>query len=100
MSPGARLALLTVLLTAVGCASRERLPEIPEQVTVVVEKYRPLPSWATEPLDKPQPADGTVGERVRSEHARGVVIDLANCHRRLLARLDKGEAVSDQECTP
>jgi D-alanyl-D-alanine dipeptidase len=95
----AGLLLLVLLLPAVGFTACERRPNVPEQVTVVVEKYRPLPTWATAPLDKPQPADGTVGERVRSEHARGVVIDLANCHRRLLGLLDKGEPVDDAECS-
>ena len=94
-----RLCLLPLLLAATGFTSCQRRPTIPEQVPVVVERFRPLPSWATEPLDKPQPADGTVGERARSEQARGVVIDLANCHRRLLARLDKGEAIDARECS-
>lgn len=87
-----------IVLACAALAACQTVPNVPEQVTVVVEKFRPLPSWATEPLAKPVPADGTVGERVRSEHARGVVIDVANCHRRLLARLDKGEAIDRKEC--
>lgn len=89
------IAAAAVLMLLAAC---QTTPNVPEQVTVVVEKYRPLPAWATEPLEKPQPADGTVLERVRSEHARGVVIDLANCHRRLLAKLDRAESVGETEC--
>lgn len=93
-----RLAIVVLALPAAGFTGCQTRPNVPEQVTVVVEKFRPLPAWAKEPLPKPQPADGTVRERIRSEHARGVVIDLANCHRRLLARLDSGEAVDPKEC--
>lgn len=78
-----------------GCQPR---PNLPEQVTVVVEKYRDLPSWATTPLAKPAPVDGTVQARVQSHDQRGTTIDLANCHRRLLAKLDAGEQVDAQEC--
>lgn len=88
--------LLAPLLTAASCGNSR--PQLPETVEVVVEKYRDLPTWATEPLPLPQPADGTVGERVQSEHDRGEVILLANCHRRLLGKLDKGEPVDEKEC--
>lgn len=93
---------LTVLLLAAlplfGFTSCERRPEVPREVKVVVEKMTPPPSWATDPLAKPEPADGTVGARTRSHEARGAVIDVANCHRRLLARLGRGEHVDPKEC--
>lgn len=78
-----------------GCSS---VPKVPEKVTVVVEKYKPLPDWATDPLLKPLPWDGTVGAYLKSEDDRGNVIDLANCHRWLLKKLDAGETVSPKDC--
>lgn len=92
---GIALALLVVPLMGASCQPR---PNVPEQVDVIVEKYRDLPTWATEPLVKPAPIDGTVEARIRSEEARGVIVDLANCHRRLLTKLDNGEAVDEKEC--
>lgn len=90
--------VLVPLLTAASCGTTR--PQLPETVEIVVEKYRDLPTWATDPLPKPMPADGTVGARVMSEDARGHVIDLANCHRELLRKLDKGEQVDPKECEP
>jgi hypothetical protein len=93
------LLLLTVLLLpALGFTGCQPRPNVPQQVTVVVEKFKPLPAWATDPLAKPEPADGTVGARLRSHEARGAVIDVANCHRLLLKKLDAGETVDPQEC--
>jgi hypothetical protein len=89
------LALFLAAALVTACAS---VPNVPEQVIVPVERFKPLPTWATEPLPVPQPIDGTVEARIRSEAARGITIDLANCHRRLLAKLDKGETVDKQEC--
>lgn len=91
-------AALTLALAFAALPGCKTVPNVPQAVRVPVEAYRPLPSWATEPLPMPFPADGTVEARVRSEHARGVVIDLANCHRRLLVRIDKGEVVDEKEC--
>lgn len=91
------LALVLALAGFGGCGQLAR-PDIPQTVTVVVEKDRPLPPWATEPLPKPQPVDGTVGARTASHDQRGIVIDLANCHRRLLDRLGRGEKVDPKEC--
>lgn len=88
--------LLTPLITAASCGNTR--PQLPETVEVVVEKYRDLPSWATDPLPIPHPADGTVGERVRSENDRGEVLLLANCHRALLRKIEKGEQVDPKEC--
>lgn len=90
------LALLAVLALA-GCGTTR---EMPETVTVTVEKYRDLPAWATDELDKPMAADGTVGARIKSENARGQTIDLANCHRRLLRDIDAGRVVERDTCHP
>lgn len=92
------VTLLATVLALPACQSAPKLPQVPEQVTVVVERYKPLPSWATEQLVKPEAASGKVGDRLRNEEARGGVIDVSNCHRRLLARLDKGETVDKKEC--
>lgn len=89
--------LAAVALALAACVS---VPKVPEQVTVVVEKYRDLPTWATAPLAKPQPVDGTVEARVRSHDQRGTTIDVANCHRLLLAKLDAGEVVDEKDCAP
>ena len=88
-----------ILLIAIALLSAcKTLPTVPEKITVVVEKYKPLPDWATKPLRKPMPADGTIGEIMASEFSRGVIIDLANCRARLLLKLDRGEAVDAKDC--
>ncbi|GAB3755170.1 hypothetical protein [Lysobacter olei] len=92
------LTLTATVMALAACQTTPKLPQVPEQVTVVVERYKPLPSWATEQLVKPLAASGKVGDRLENEEARGGVIDVANCHRRLLARLDMGEAVDKKEC--
>lgn len=92
------MRLAAIVLFALLAASCTSVPDVPEQVTVVVEKYRDLPTWATTPLIKPAPVDGTVEGRVLSHDQRGTTIDLANCHRRLLAKLDAGEMVDGKEC--
>lgn len=99
MRPVTLLALLVLapLLAGSSCSNNTK-PNVPEVVRVPVEKTIPLPSWATDPLPLPVPADGTVGERVRSENDRGEVIVLGNCHRRLLRRMERGEAVDPKEC--
>jgi hypothetical protein len=92
------LLLAIALLPALGFGSCQPRPNVPKQVIVTVEKFKPIPTWATDPLVKPEPADGTVGARNRSHDARGAVIDVANCHRLLLKKLDAGEAVDPKEC--
>lgn len=90
--------LLAALLGA-GCTTTPILPDVPQTVRVPVEVQAKIPSWATDDLPLPKPADGTVGERIISEDARGDVIVLANCHRRLLRRLSAGEDVDPSQCT-
>jgi hypothetical protein len=94
----ASLLLALLLVPALGFTGCERRPNVPRQVTVVVEKFKPLPAWATDALAKPEPADGTVGARNRAFEARGLAIDVANCHRLLLKKLDAGETVDPKEC--
>lgn len=89
------LVAVLALLGLSGCATA---PNVPRQVIVTVEKFKPLPAWATDPLAKPEAADGSVGARVRSEAERGITIDLANCHRLLLKKLDAGETVDPKAC--
>jgi hypothetical protein len=95
-----RLAILLAIgaLPALGFTSCQSRPNTPDQVTVVVEKFKPLPAWATDPLVKPEPADDTVGARLRSHEARGGVIDIANCDRLLLKKLDAGDPVDPKAC--
>ena len=91
--------ILLLALVAGGCTTTPDLPDVPESTRVAVTTPAKIPTWATEPLPLPKPADGTIAERVLSEEARGEVIVLANCHRRLLARLSAGEAVDPATCT-
>jgi len=93
-----RLLIFIALLPALGFTACERRPNVPEQVTVVVERYKPLPTWATDPLPVQARAGDAVESYIRSEKALGTVADLANCHRRLLVKLDRGEAVDKREC--
>lgn len=88
--------VLTPLLTAATCGDTK--VDMPDVVRVSVPVREPAPSWATDPLPKPEPVDGSVGARAQSEHDRGLIIDLANCHRRLLKRIDAGETVDRKEC--
>jgi hypothetical protein len=90
--------LLLAALLGAGCTTTPDLPDVPQSVRVVVEVPAKIPSWATDDLPLPKPADGTVAERITSEDARGDVIILANCHRRLLRRLSAGEDVDPSQC--
>jgi len=91
------VAILGTLVTLLlgGCATT---PHVPRTVTVVVEKFKPLPKWATEPLPKPMPADGKVSSHLSDEDARGAVIDYANCRSKLLEAMDAGGSVDAKEC--
>jgi len=91
-----RTVMLLALALLIGCGSNPTKP--PERVEVVIEKLRPLPSWATELYQVPAPANGTVAARLAKEAAALGLVELLLCHRRLLARLDKGETVSSKEC--
>lgn len=92
-------SLLVLAAALAGCAGPVKQAP-PEIATVVLKERAPAPSWATDPLVKPMPENGTVGARLKDEDARGQVIDLANCHRKLQRMLDKGEPVDPKECTP
>jgi hypothetical protein len=90
-------AALILLLALVGCQTCP-VPKAPEFVTVPIEKYRPLPAWALQPLPEDAPHANTVAEATRLASERLSTIRAENCRKRLLARLDKGEAVSAKEC--
>ena len=89
------LIMLIALALLSACTS---VPKVPEKVTVVVREYRPLPDWATKPYAKPLPIDGTVGAALESEAARGYLLDVLLCHRRLLTLLDQGQQVDAKAC--
>lgn len=93
------LALVVLALCGFGsCGPVKQAP--PEVATIAVKERAPVPTWATEALVKPMPKSGKVGDRLKNEDARGQTIDLANCHRKLLRMLDKGEKVDPAECKP
>jgi hypothetical protein len=84
-----------LMLALTSCAA---VHTIPATVMVPIEKFKPLPAWATDPLVKPAPADGTVGAHLKSEAERGAVIDYANCVRKLLKALDDNAGVDAKAC--
>lgn len=93
-----RIVMLVVVLALVGCRSAPEVPEVPEQVEVVVEKLIPVPSWATDDLPVAQRSNDSVREHLRVEEANTGLLRVANCHRRLLRRLNAGEQVDPEEC--
>jgi hypothetical protein len=88
--------MLCLLLLA-GCNT---IPTQPKIVEVPVERYRPLPDWATTERPVPQAKDGRVISRLANEHERGLENELSNCHRRLLKQLDNNQAVDPRSCDP
>lgn len=94
------LFCFTVMVLLAGCRT---VPNVPETVTVVVEKQKPIPDWAKTPITVTRPAPATTGrEHLRRESSLDAlvtyVLNLANCHRRLLSELDKGASVDPKEC--
>jgi hypothetical protein len=88
------LGAAAMLLAA--CAT---VPNVPETVTVTVTQMVPVPTWATDPLPVAKRRNETVGEHLRVEDANTGMLDaVANCHRRLLARLNAGEKVDQKDC--
>jgi hypothetical protein len=93
------LAAILITLALPGCQRFVAKPNVPQTVTVTVEKWRPLPLWALAPLPNAAPVDGTVRALLIANDQRAATLDYANCRSRLLARLDKGETVSTKECS-
>lgn len=91
----ALICALSAVLCLSGCKT---VPNVPATVTVVVERYKPLPAWAIEPLEKPMPANSQVQSHLITGNARGEIIDFANCRSLLLIKLDKGEPVDRKDC--
>lgn len=99
MSARTRLLLLLLLLVpTLGFTMCQPRPNVPEQVIVTVEKFKPLPDWAKPQLPKAMPVDGTVSARNRAYEQRGNTIDYANCIFVLQGKLDAGEPVDPKEC--
>jgi hypothetical protein len=93
-----KYALIALALALPGCQRFVAKPNSPQTVTVVVEKFKPLPEWATAQLPNAAPVDGTVRAVLLSNDQRAATIDYANCRARLLSRLDKGEKPDLREC--
>ena len=89
------LVLICVMIT--GCFWNTK-DDLPKETIITVEKFKPLPSWATEQYQIPQPTDGTVGARAVSHEERGWLLETLLCHRHLLTLLDKGEKADAKEC--
>ncbi len=93
-----RACIALILLSLLGCQRFVSKPNVPQTVTAVVEKWRPLPLWALAPLPNAAPVDGTVRALLIANDQRAATLDYANCRTRLLARLDKGETPDPKEC--
>lgn len=89
-----RTVTLALVILLTGCQS---VPTVPETVTVTVERMTPPPQWATDPLPV-APAGRTVGERLQADDTNRRTLELANCHRALLARLGAGQAAERDDC--
>lgn len=92
------IALLVLALAA--CDSVTVKPDMPDEVIVTVEKYKPLPEWATKRMPKPDRKGSTVASHLSHENALDAFADYLLCHRDLLAKLDKGEEVNPNACEP
>lgn len=91
------IALICCLLLG-ACTGNVRT-QLPETVTVTVEKYRDLPPWAKNvKLPNDPPADSRLGSILKANDTRAGTIDYANCLFRLLDALDRGESVSIKDC--
>lgn len=95
-----RFLAVAIAALAAGCATTRDadIPKAPEVVTKVVERYRPLPDWALRLLPEDAPRQNTVDEAKRLASDRLSTIQAENCRKRLLARLDRGEAVNPKAC--
>ena len=89
-----------LLLSACGSKVEREMTKLqpPVVVTKTVEVYRALPDWATQQVPNKPPADGTVVALKDANNARAGTLDWVNCRSRLLAKWDKGESVSIEDC--
>jgi hypothetical protein len=91
------LSLLAVspLLGGGSCATTggEKLPVLPETVSVVVKEPLPLPPEVTDQLPTPVRKDGTVGSFMAVEEVWQAWGRLVNCHRLVAGKLARGEKV-------
>lgn len=94
------LPLILALTACPGPVERALVKlQPPVVVTKVVEKYKPLPTWATEQLPNTPPANSTIEALKDANNRRADTVDFANCRSRLLIQLDKGEKVTGKECS-
>lgn len=93
----ALIAVLTMMVVA-GCKTTCPIPEQPKVVRVPVDRYIPLPAWATKPLPVDAPKANTPEEAVRLASSRLETIRLANCRAALLRKLEAGEKANPKEC--
>jgi hypothetical protein len=92
------LSLAIIIPILFGCASNP--PRLPKTVEVVVERYRPLPEWATEQRAVPALESSTVEGHLKRENRLEGEAELSNCHRQLLKQLDENKVVNPRDCDP
>lgn len=94
---------IAIFAAAALLAACTTVPNVPETATVTITEYRDIPDWATKPITVQKPAKAVTGrEHLVRENALDKLVDyilgIANCHRRLLIELDKGESGDPKEC--
>lgn len=90
--------IAAMLLTLTGCPGPLVKADLPKETLVTVEKYKPLPEWATKKIAKPARKDDTFGAHLSHENALEAFVDYLFCGRELLAKLDRGEQVNPDDC--
>lgn len=66
--------------------------------TVVVTEQAKLPAWAIEAHQKPTRRNDSVEAHLKNEDALDRLVDVLLCHRRLLWKLQNGDAINQKEC--
>ncbi len=87
-----------IVFAVIAVSGCQQAVKAPEKVYVTVEKYRPLPDWATAPVPNKPPSAATVEALRVANDARAGTIDLVNCRSRLLVKVDQGLKVDPKEC--
>ena len=89
---------IAAALALSGCRTNPATPTVPEVTRVKVSERARLPAWALDELDEHPEASQRVGDKLEAGEARREEIRAENCRKRLLLRLDAGEAVDPREC--
>lgn len=84
--------VFALLLTACNTT-----PNVPEQVTVTVTDYRPLPEWI-QPVPIHQRSDSTVRAHLTAECRHKLDQAVANCRISAARRIVAGQGVEPAEC--